>query len=62
MTIEITIDEKEIKKVLKEYIASKLGDIPFDEKKFSIKVKSTQNYKSEWEEAAFKAEYRQFDV
>lgn len=54
ITIEIT--EADLKKLVADYIESKVQhDVDVDKVRFF--VKSKQNYKSEWEEAAFKATY-----
>lgn len=57
LTINIEIDEKELRKLVKEHLQRLLGDMNLDESCVHIYVKSKQNYKSEWEEAAFKAQY-----
>lgn len=56
MQIKIELTEQDLKRIIKNHIASKV-DHRIDERKISILVKSKQNFKSEWEEAAFKAEY-----
>lgn len=57
MHIRIELDGNAVRKIIREYIRSKLGDVSLDEKRLNIQVKSTQNYKSEWETAAFRAVY-----
>lgn len=55
--IEIKVDEDQLKKLVLDFIQNKMGDLPLDNSKVSIQVKSKQNYRSEWEEASFKAIY-----
>lgn len=55
MTINIEITEKELRKLVADDIEKRLGDIGFRTEDVHIQVKSKQNYKSEWEEAAFRA-------
>lgn len=57
MNVEITYTEQDLKRLVMEDIQRKLGDVPFDEKKVVIETKSKQNFKSEWESAAFRASY-----
>jgi len=56
MNINITICEQDLKKLVKIYIENETNMV-IDEKHINIMVKSKQNYKSEWEQAEFKAEY-----
>lgn len=59
MKVDIEITEKELKALIWNHLAEKLGDSAcLDEKKISIMVKSKQNYRSEWEPANFKATYK----
>lgn len=51
------IDETLLRTILKNYIQSKLGDIVVEEDDVKIEVKSKQNYRSEWENASFRARY-----
>ena len=60
MQIEITYTEKELKELIIKDIEEKLNLDTFNKDCLSIMVKSKQNYKSEWEEAAFKANYSYF--
>lgn len=55
--ITFTIDEEDLKKLIINSLESKLGEISLDKEKVRIEVKSKQNYKSEWEIAAFRATY-----
>jgi len=57
MTINISIDEETVKKLISKHIEELLGSRSFDPSKVHIYVKSKQNYKSEWEDAAIKATY-----
>jgi hypothetical protein len=56
MRIRIEIDEKTMRDLINGYLKSVLGNVSFSENDVKILVKSKQNYKSEWESAAFKAE------
>lgn len=47
--IEITED------TVTGYLQNKLGDVSFDPSDVKIEVKSAQNYKAEWEKAAYRA-------
>lgn len=55
MKIAIEIDERTLRQLVYNHILAVLGDVPVDEKDITIEVKSTQNYRSEWEPAAFRA-------
>lgn len=56
MIIKGEIDTKELKEIVSKYIESITGmNIPENELK--IEVKSKQNYKSEWEDAEFRATF-----
>lgn len=57
MKIKIEIDQDELKTLIYEKIQDSLGSIRLDPTKVIIQVKSTQNWKSEWESAEFKAIY-----
>jgi hypothetical protein len=57
MKAKIEIDTAELKQIIITQISYKIGDMTFDPKKVKIEVKSKQNYKSEWEEADFRAIY-----
>ena len=62
MKIRIEVDEKTLKDLVRGYIKQTLGDWPFDEGSLIIETKSKQNYKSEWEHAAFRAVYENHDA
>ena len=62
MKIKVTIDELELKKLVVRELQNKMGDILIDIKDVNIMVKSKQNYKPEWEEAEFKAEFETHDA
>lgn len=55
MKLEIEITEKELRDMIYNYLSEKLGSIPFKNDDVKIEVKSKQNYKSEWEQAEFRA-------
>ena len=58
MKIEITIDETDLRRLVAEEIRRVTGNQEVCADEISILVKSKQNYKSEWEQASFKAEYK----
>lgn len=52
--VEIELDEQILKELVLEYLSDKLNvSLTIDQ--ISIEVKSKQNYRSEWESAAFRA-------
>lgn len=56
MDIRVELSEKEIREAVYFYIKANMGiEVPMEAIK--IQVKSKQNYKSEWEEAAFRAHF-----
>jgi hypothetical protein len=57
MKIQIEITEKELRALILSRLRAELGDAAerLDDKDIQIEVKSQQNYKSEWERAAFRA-------
>lgn len=56
--IEVVIDKKKLIELVKDYLCSKLVGVS-EADNVQILVKSKQNYKSEWEDAEFKAVYTQ---
>lgn len=60
MHIKLVMSEAELKKLIIAHFAEKLGDLDFKGDNLKIEVKSTQNYKSEWETAQFRATYEAF--
>lgn len=57
MKISFEVTEKDLRMLVISFFADKLGNIPINEDAVQILVKSKQNYRSEWEVAAFKATY-----
>jgi hypothetical protein len=55
--INIELNEKELRTLVREYITSLAGDLCVNLDNIVIEVKSKQNYKSEWEKAEFRAIY-----
>ncbi len=55
MHLRIELTEAELRELVCEHLRAKLGSIELDERDVRIEVKSKQNWKSEWEEAAFRA-------
>ena len=60
MHLRVEISESQVKQILKDYLQERLGRIPGQAlETLRIEVKSKQNYRSEWEPAAFRAVYEQ---
>lgn len=55
MNISITLTEIELRKLVYEHLARQFGDLPLEPDDVKIETKSKQNYKAEWETAAFRA-------
>ncbi len=55
MQIEITLTEVDLRKLVVHEIQRRMGDVPLDRNEVKVEVKSSQNYKSEWETAHFRA-------
>jgi len=53
--IHIEIDEKTLRALVKEHLQKTLGTCLVWDHEIEIQVKSKQNFKSEWEKAAFRA-------
>jgi len=53
--IKIEIDEKKLIELVREYCENILGSLGLEDKDIEIQTKSSQNYRSEWERANFKA-------
>jgi hypothetical protein len=58
--IEAELDATLLKQLVVDYFESKGLDI--EPSNVIIEVKSTQNYKSEWEPAAFRAKVQRFEM
>jgi len=54
-TLHIEVDEKMVTKLVREYIINDVGIDLVEDSDITIEVKSKQNYRSEWEKAAFRA-------
>lgn len=61
MKVEIELTEKDLRRLIVDYLANKI-DINVRPEYIHILVKSKQNFKSEWEEAAFRATYIREEV
>jgi hypothetical protein len=60
MQITVEVNETELKRIVVSHIEQYFNTNEFtifDPNKVLIEVKSKQNYKSEWETAAFRARY-----
>lgn len=54
MDVKIEMSEKDIREAIYAWIKKEIG-VGVDPVQVKIQVKSKQNYKSEWEEASFRA-------
>lgn len=57
MNLKIEISEKDLRELVRRHLEEKLGSLPLKPEGIRIEVKSKQNYRSEWEPAAFRATY-----
>ncbi len=55
MKIHIEIDQERLEQLVLADIQRVLGDVPVKLSDITIEVKSKQNYRAEWEKAAFRA-------
>lgn len=62
MKIDIEIDEKKLRELVYRYLQDQLGSVDLDPKDVDIEVKSKQNYRSEWESAAFRARVHKVEL
>ena len=53
--IDIEVTEQTLKRIVMEHFQNMLGDVVFELDDIKIQVKSKQNYKSEWEDASYRA-------
>jgi len=53
--IRIEVNEETLRHIVIGYLQNKLGEVDVDPDSVRIQVKSKQNYRSEWEEAAYRA-------
>lgn len=58
MNIIIEYNKQQLEQLIKDDICKKLNTETMKWDMLSLQVKSKQNYKSEWEDADFKATYR----
>lgn len=56
--INIELNEADVKKLIRQELQRQLGEIPLKDDAVKIETKSKQNYRSEWESAAFRVTYR----
>ncbi len=54
MNIKVEIDSSQLKKILLAYLKTQIT-YPLEEDDIKIEVKSKQNWKSEWEDADYRA-------
>ena len=62
MNIKIEINEKQLIEIIINHLLEKVSELDFDKENLKIKVKSIQNYNSEWETANFKATYTHLNI
>lgn len=55
MTTTVMLNKEDLKRLVLEEIKKRLGDLPFDMATIKIETRSKQNFKSEWEDADFRA-------
>lgn len=55
-TISITVTKEKLRELVVNHLQT-LVNVDFDPKKVVIETRSKQNYKSEWENADFRAKY-----
>lgn len=55
MKIKVEISDKDLKRLVVAEIRRTMGEVKVDETKVSIETRSTQNFKSTWETADFRA-------
>ncbi len=60
MNLNIEMSEEDLKKFILRYFQEKLGTLKLEPTDIKIEVKSKQNYKSEWEEASFRAKVSKY--
>jgi hypothetical protein len=58
----VEIDETILRRLVCEHLADKLGNVTLSPSDILIEVKSKQNYRSEWESAAFRARVAKIDA
>lgn len=56
MKIEMVLSEKDLRELIRQKFDATYKTRTLKDTEIVVKVKSKQNYKSEWEVAAFKAE------
>lgn len=61
MKVRLELSRQQLERLVVNHFREKLGEMAFDEKKIKIETKSSQNYRSEWESADFRAVYESFD-
>ena len=55
MKLRVELTEKDLTRLVRDEIERRLGEVMFKDTDIIIEVKSKQNFKSEWEPAAFRA-------
>ena len=58
MYIKIELSTKDVRGLIIDELARRLGDTPVNADNVIIEVKSKQNYKSEWESAEYRVSYQ----
>jgi len=56
--INISINEETLRELVVKYIAEKMGSVTVKKDDVHIETKSKQNFRSEWETAAYRATVR----
>lgn len=60
MKIRIELGAEVLKELVQKHLNQMLGDLSPETHDVRIEVKSKQNYKSEWEDAEFRAVYESY--
>jgi hypothetical protein len=55
MRVSIELSESDVRHLVMQEMRRRLGEVDLEPKDVHIEVKSKQNYRSEWEPAAFRA-------
>lgn len=57
MNVLISLSNDDVKRLIAAEVQRLLGEVPIDPKAVSIEVKTSQNYKAEWETGQFRVNY-----
>jgi len=57
MKVSVEIDEEKLKELVRDYLNEQLGELGAELSNIKIETRSKQNFRSEWEEAEFRARF-----